>query len=191
GGKQGDDPGGGTGQRHGVAGVVHHTEDGRLRRPLRGARGAEEREAEERGEARETTDAGNATAHPGQAGMGANPPRFRAGMAPPAPPPRVTVVARTERSPGSGPSSAFPVSQWHVDEVDVPVTVAGPRRIRTGFRASPFAYDVGEPRRGVDGAQERARWRARGRRRGAPPAPAAPRRGRCPARAGSGARGSR
>ena len=60
------------------------------------------------------------------------------------PPPRVHLVARTERSPGFGPSLAFPVAQWRVSEdvasaEAVPVTVAGPHRCCTGFRASPFA----------------------------------------------------
>jgi hypothetical protein len=50
-------------------------------------------------------------------------------------PPRVNEVARAERSPGFGPSLAFPVSQWRVERGGwLPVTVAGPRRICTGFR---------------------------------------------------------
>jgi hypothetical protein len=54
------------------------------------------------------------------------------------------MVARTERSPGFGPPLAFPVSQWLMSGVSagsirqMPVTVAGPRRHQTGFRASPF-----------------------------------------------------
>jgi hypothetical protein len=66
------------------------------------------------------------------------------------PPPRVLLVARTERSPGFGPSLAFPVDpygapQWHRERrvglpEAVPVTVAGPHRCCTGFRASPFAF---------------------------------------------------
>ena len=61
------------------------------------------------------------------------------------PPPRVLLVARTERSPGFGPSLAFPVAQWRRERrvgliEAVPVTVAGPHRCYTGFRASPFAY---------------------------------------------------
>jgi hypothetical protein len=34
---------------------------------------------------------------------------------PPFPPPRASVVARAERSPGFGPSLAFPVAQWRVE----------------------------------------------------------------------------
>ena len=49
------------------------------------------------------------------------------------------MVARTERSPGFGPPLAFPVAQWRHERSDAPVTVAGPRRRHTGFRASPFA----------------------------------------------------
>src|SRR5215213_2395563 len=66
------------------------------------------------------------------------------------PPPRVLLVARTERSPGFGPSLAFPVDpegapQWRRERrvgltEAVPVTVAGPHRCCTGFRASPFAF---------------------------------------------------
>ena len=38
-------------------------------------------------------------------------------VAPPFPPPRVLRVARTQRSPGFGPSLAFPgKSQWHLSE---------------------------------------------------------------------------
>src|SRR5215218_9731193 len=48
-----------------------------------------------------------------------------------------------ERSPGFGIPLAFPVSQWRLSgglarEGRVPVTVAGPRRICTGFRVAPF-----------------------------------------------------
>jgi len=49
------------------------------------------------------------------------------------------MVARTERSPGSGRPLAFPVSQWRHERVTMPDTVAGPRRTFTGFRVSPFA----------------------------------------------------
>jgi hypothetical protein len=46
------------------------------------------------------------------------------------------MVAREQRSPGFGPSLAFPVAQWRRERGYAPVTVAGPRRIHTGFRAS-------------------------------------------------------
>ena len=49
------------------------------------------------------------------------------------------MVARAERSPGSGPPLAFPVAQWRCERSVLPVTVAGPRRILTGFRASALA----------------------------------------------------
>jgi hypothetical protein len=57
------------------------------------------------------------------------------------PPPRVLLVARTKRSPGFGPSLAFPVAQWRRERrvgliEAVPVTVAGPHRCCTGFRVS-------------------------------------------------------
>jgi hypothetical protein len=59
------------------------------------------------------------------------------------PSPEGFMVARTARSPGFGTSLAFPVSQWLSEwrpgrVGQVPVTVAGPRRICTGFRISPF-----------------------------------------------------
>src|ERR671921_455106 len=59
------------------------------------------------------------------------------------PPPRVFEVARRERSPGFGTPLAFPVSQWRSEwrsdpRGQFPVTVAGPRRIYTGFRVAPF-----------------------------------------------------
>jgi hypothetical protein len=60
------------------------------------------------------------------------------------PPPRVCWVARTERSPGFGTSLAFPVFPVAIVSEEpghggqVPVTVAGPRRVSTGFRVAPF-----------------------------------------------------
>ena len=53
------------------------------------------------------------------------------------------MVARTERSPGFGTPLAFPVSQWLREWSawlynQAPVTVAGPRRVCTGFRVAPF-----------------------------------------------------
>src|SRR5690606_28612162 len=67
--------------------------------------------------------------------------RARGSFAPPNPPPRVQQVARTERSPGFGSPSAFPPDyrQWLSGWSKLPVTVAGPRRTCTGFRASAFA----------------------------------------------------
>jgi hypothetical protein len=59
------------------------------------------------------------------------------------PSPEGCVVARTERSPGFGTPLAFPVAQWRCEwrlasDARCPVTVAGPRRIYTGFRVAPF-----------------------------------------------------
>ena len=98
------------------------------------------REATERFDGRQS---GNRTAHlPGRGWAvsdGEEP-----SSTPPTLPRGCCMVARTERSPGFGPSLAFPVSQWRHErsaglEGAVPVTVAGPRRYCTGFRASPFA----------------------------------------------------
>jgi hypothetical protein len=78
----------------------------------------------------------NQTAHPRGAEDGRTSAEWMRPESPPVPPPRGCVVAREQRSPGFGPSLAFPVAQWLVSEVNAPVTVAGPRRICTGFRAS-------------------------------------------------------
>jgi len=57
------------------------------------------------------------------------------------PPARELQVARTERSPGFGLPARLPefLHSVAVSRYDMPVTVAGPRRICTGFRISPFA----------------------------------------------------
>src|SRR5437867_9778538 len=57
------------------------------------------------------------------------------------PPARDLQVARTERSPGLGQAARLPgcVLPVALSRYDMPFTVAGPRRTRTGFRESPFA----------------------------------------------------
>jgi hypothetical protein len=63
------------------------------------------------------------------------------------PSPEGHLVARTERSPGFGPNARLPgsnpVARRAVEE-HLPVTVAGPRRICTGFRVAPFAWSTCE-----------------------------------------------
>ncbi len=43
-------------------------------------------------------------------------------------------MVRAGTSPGFGHRLAFPVSQWRLSRGSIPLTVAGPRRIHTGFR---------------------------------------------------------
>src|SRR4029077_10220248 len=77
----------------------------------------------------------NGAAHP--RGWDGRTPGDTAGPeSPPCPPPRVSVVARVRRSPGFGPSLAFPVSQWRVSEMMMLVTGAASQPRRIGFRAS-------------------------------------------------------
>src|SRR5207245_6699357 len=64
------------------------------------------------------------------------------------PPARDLQVARTERSPGFGRSARLPGFPVAVSRYVVPVTVAGPRRTRTGFRKSPFACATAASLRG-------------------------------------------
>src|SRR2546422_4457281 len=56
------------------------------------------------------------------------------------PPARDLQVARTERSPGFGRAARLPGFPVALSRYVLPVTVAGPRRTRTGFRESPFAW---------------------------------------------------
>ena len=126
----------------GVAGVVHREEPRGGRGRLwpgarRHARPGEERQR--RGGQRDVASA-TKSAHFREGESGRDTADQCRGT-PPVPPPRELVVARTERSPGFGPPLAFPVSQWRRERSNLPVTVAGPRRICTGFRKSAFACD--------------------------------------------------
>ena len=61
------------------------------------------------------------------------------------PPPRVCMVARTERSPGFGPPLAFPVSQWRMSgapasRAGCPLQWRGRAGIAPASEQSPFAY---------------------------------------------------
>src|SRR5439155_21616597 len=65
--------------------------------------------------------------------------------APPSLPRGICRWRERRRLLASGGRLAFPGddTQWRLSRYDLPVTVAGPRRIRSGLRESPFACNYG------------------------------------------------